>query len=54
MFLRQQSDSLLMLYHRLIQIRKVDRALTIGAARLIGSDDNVLVYERPTIAKKSS
>ena len=45
-YLRQQYDSLLMLYHRLIQIRKAHRALTIGDALVIGSEDNVLVYER--------
>jgi alpha-glucosidase len=42
----QQCDSLLMLYHRLIQIRKAHRALTIGEARVIGAEDNVLFYER--------
>jgi alpha-glucosidase len=44
--LRQQYDSLLMLYHRLIQIRKAHRALTSGNACVVGADDNVLVYER--------
>ena len=44
--LRQQYDSLLMLYHRLIQIRKEHRALTIGNACVIGAEDNVLLYER--------
>jgi alpha-glucosidase len=44
--LRQQNDSILMLCHRLIQIRKAHRALTIGDARVIGAEDNVLVYER--------
>jgi alpha-glucosidase len=44
--LRLQYDSLLMLYHRLIQIRKSHRALTIGDACVIGAEDNVLVYER--------
>jgi len=44
--LRQQYDSLLMLYHRLIQLRKAHRALAVGDALVIGADDNVLVYER--------
>jgi len=44
--LRQQNTSLLMLYHRLIQIRKAHRTLTIGEARVMGAEDNVLVYER--------
>ena len=45
-FLRQHYDSLLMLYCRLIQIRKSHRALSIGDACVIGAEDNVLIYER--------
>jgi alpha-glucosidase len=44
--LRQQRGSLLILYYRLIEIRKMCHALTLGDASVISAENNVLVYER--------
>ena len=41
-----RTDSVLGLYKRLLRLRRDVRALTVGAYRLLGSDENVLVYER--------
>jgi glycosidase len=45
---QQQNDpqSLLSLYHRLIELRREHAALHSGAARVISADSNVLIYER--------
>lgn len=44
--LQHDRHSLPGLYHRLIEIRKRHRALSIGDARVISADDDVLIYER--------
>jgi alpha-glucosidase len=44
--LRQDQHSILSLYRRLIEIRNARRALSIGSARVLGADGNVLSLER--------
>lgn len=44
--LRQDAQSILLFYRRLIQIRKQHPALTVGGGRVMSSDGNVLYFER--------
>ena len=44
--LRQDQHSILWLYRRLIEIRNAHRALSIGSARVLCAEDNVLSFER--------
>jgi alpha-glucosidase len=44
--LRRDPQSILSLYHRLIELRRAHPALQSGGARVISADNNVLTYER--------
>lgn len=44
--MRKDSRSILALYHRLLSVRRRHDALATGAFRMIGVQDNVLIYER--------
>jgi glycosidase len=50
--LRQDPHSLLALYQLLITIRKGHPALVTGQTRVLGSENNVLIYERANDSEK--
>jgi alpha-glucosidase len=50
--LRHDNHSLLRLYRRLIEIRKQHQAINVGDARVLGAEDDVLVFERSYEAEK--
>jgi alpha-glucosidase len=50
--LRTDERSLLSLYQGLIRIRRQYRSLHLGAARVIGADDNVLSFERFLVSER--
>ncbi len=50
--LRQDQRSVLSLYRRLIEIRNAHRALSIGSARVLGAEGNVLSFERSYEAER--
>ena len=43
---RQDPDSILVLYRRLLELRRAEPALSVGACRLLPVDPEVLAYER--------
>jgi len=44
--LRQQPNSILSLYHRLIELRRAEPALSVGAFASLPTDDHVMAYVR--------
>jgi alpha-glucosidase len=50
--LRTDRQSILWLYRRLIDIRRQRRALSIGDARVISADHDVLIYERTCVGER--